>query len=463
MKAWHWSVVLVTIYLSIPVILYLIARKDDNKPLSDIRKRKRTIVLVLGDLGRSPRMLYHTRSLARSGHKVDLCGYDGAQPFDEILNNDLIKIHHIPLIQNTRNLPFVVFGILKVIRQHWLLLKLLYRLRGSDYLLVQNPPSIPTLGVVRFFSLFISTRTKVILDWHNFGYTILALKLPETHPMVKFAKFYEGWFGARAFVHLSVSVLMGQAMKKTFAMSGKRIVPLHDRPAFHFKPLTEDEQKQVLKDFKKTLYDDMTAEHKIVVSSTSYTPDENFNTLLDALALYDESTLDLPPLRVIITGKGPMMPEFLAKVEKLKMKKVSIRTAWLEFADYPRILGASHLGVSLHESSSGFDLPMKVVDMFGCGIPVVAVDYPALPELVKNNQNGVAVKGHLEMANAFMSLFSNPGKLDTIKRGAMFESRQTWDQNWVKKVGPLFDVGEYVQERPDEDYDFDSSSSDDDH
>lgn len=463
MKAWHWSVALVVIYLAIPVLLYLLTRKDDRKPLSDIRRRKRTIVLVLGDLGRSPRMLYHARSLARSGHKVDLCGYDGAKPFDEILNNDLVKIHHIPLTLNTRKLPFVVFGILKVIRQHWLLISLLYKLRGADYLLVQNPPSIPTLGVVRFYNLFLSTGTKVVLDWHNFGYTILALKLPETHPMVKFAKFYEGFFGGRAFVHLCVTVLMGQAMRKTFGMSGKRIVPLHDRPAFHFKPLSESEKLDVLKDFKETLYDDMTADHKIIVSSTSYTPDENFNTLLDALALYDESKLDLPPLRVIITGKGPMMPEFLAKVEKLKMNKVSIRTAWLEFADYPRILGASHLGVSLHESSSGYDLPMKVVDMFGCGVPVVSVDYPALSELIKTNINGVAVKGHVEMGNTFMSLFSNRGKLDNIKRGAMVESRNTWDQTWKKTVGPLFGIGEYVQQRPDEDYDFSSSSSDDEH
>jgi beta-1,4-mannosyltransferase len=34
-------------------------------------------ILVLGDIGRSPRMQYHALSIARHGRKVDLVGYRG--------------------------------------------------------------------------------------------------------------------------------------------------------------------------------------------------------------------------------------------------------------------------------------------------------------------------------------------------------------------------------------------------
>ena len=42
---------------------------------------KRVCVLVLGDVGRSPRMQYHSISLADNGLAVDLVGFKGCHSF----------------------------------------------------------------------------------------------------------------------------------------------------------------------------------------------------------------------------------------------------------------------------------------------------------------------------------------------------------------------------------------------
>jgi beta-1,4-mannosyltransferase len=63
---------------------------------------------------------------------------------------------------------------------------------------------------------------------------------------------------------------------------------------------------------------------------------------------------------VLVTGKGPLKEQFETKIAAAGMKRVSVKTVWLRAEDYPVLLGAADLGVCLHYSSSGLDLPMKV-------------------------------------------------------------------------------------------------------
>lgn len=104
----------------------------------------------------------------------------------------------------------------------------------------------------------------------------------------------------------------------------------------------------------------------LMLSSTSYTPDEDFMILVSALDLYDADQLMTQRIQVIVTGRGPLRDFYdqIFQNRNTKWTKVNIRQAWLKVDDYPKIVATADIGVCLHFSSSGFDLPMKVVDMF---------------------------------------------------------------------------------------------------
>ena len=56
---------------------------------------KRAAVIVLGDIGRSPRMCNHAISLADEGWAVDLIGYAESTPSQRILQHSNIRIRPI--------------------------------------------------------------------------------------------------------------------------------------------------------------------------------------------------------------------------------------------------------------------------------------------------------------------------------------------------------------------------------
>ena len=116
----------------------------------------------------------------------------------------------------------------------------------------------------------------------------------------------------------------------------------------------------------------------LVMSSTSWTEDEDFNILFEALDKYDQKVKNSnqwPDIVCAVTGKGPLKEFYRQKILLKNFSSVKVIFPWLSPEDYSKFVAACDLGISLHKSSSNLDLPMKVVDMFGCFLPVCAYDY----------------------------------------------------------------------------------------
>ncbi|KAI9373446.1 glycosyl transferases group 1-domain-containing protein [Aspergillus egyptiacus] len=447
----------VAFYISTAVTLFIFMLPSQYEPRhgndgSHNRPKTTTQVLVLGDIGRSPRMQYHALSIARGGGQVEIIGYHESEVHPDISSHSSISIVPIPphpsFLQTSSKLLFLLLGPLKVLFQIISMWRILaYRTRPAQWLLVQNPPSIPTLAIASLVCFF--RQTKLIIDWHNFGYTILALKLGENHPLVAISRWYERVFCRSAVAHFCVTQTMASVLTKEFHLKTP-ILPLHDRPARQFQPILDAREREsfLLSLPEATPIRDQIVEGtaKVIVSSTSWTPDEDFSLLIDALCRYSEiastSKTQLPEILAIITGKGPQREMYVERIAELKgegrLRKVTICTTWLSTNDYARLLASASLGVSLHTSSSGVDLPMKVVDMFGSGLPVVGWSkFEAWSELVTEGVNGRGFGSAEDLVEQLVDLLGNPDKLARLRAGAQDAGSYRWDDEWTPIAGKL--------------------------
>lgn len=435
--------------------------------MSSSIQRRHVCVLVLGDIGRSPRMQYHSLSLASHHFEVDFIGYKGSLLHKTITNNNNIKCHQMNEIPNFNNyLPKLLSYVFKVLWQSMVLFLLLLSISKPQYIVVQNPPSIPTLAIVWFIcrlrgSLF-------VIDWHNYGFTILGLTLGNNHLLVKTCKWFEGYFGSKADYNICVTKALKNDLFERWKISA---TVLYDRPPAIFRPISLQEKHELLNKLKYeyiefaasdkdndtenifTSYDIINDEISLkpnrpalVISSTSWTEDEDFNILFEAFEYYDSYAYrlhNLPHIICVITGKGPMKTFYQQKVEQKQFKSVKFIFPWIKAEDYPKLLACADVGVSLHKSSSDLDLPMKVVDMFGCCLPVCALQYKCINELVIHEENGLLFNSSKHLASHLRDIFENfPNESQCLSslRNNLEKSfvNLRWDECWAQNALPIF-------------------------
>lgn len=440
---------------------------------TDQIKRRCVKVVVLGDIGRSPRMQYHALSLANNGLKVIIISYLESAPLQEITEHAHITINQLhPLHMSYA--PTLVRYAAKLIWQTISLLFTLFISGSCDYILCQNPPAIPTLPVCRFYCLV--TKTIFIIDWHNYAYSIMAMNFSPDHIIVRIARTIEEYFGQSANYNLCVTYTMKDDLLTHWNLNHATV--LYDRPPKIFHPISLEEKHDIFLKLSTQYPEFGAGKHSLnkraegsgtqtaftevvancvklkadrpglMFSSTSWTCDEDFGIMIDALQVYEttyDTAKNLPKLICVVTGKGPMKDHYIKVIEEKKWQHIKVITPWLESADYCKMVASADLGLCLHTSSSGMDLPMKVVDMFGAGLPVCAFDFLCLDELVENGVNGYTFRNSDELAKQIVNWFLNFPKnekqnmIDTRMRDELANFQKTrWEDNWNLRVKKYF-------------------------
>jgi beta-1,4-mannosyltransferase len=407
----------------------------------------RAVVLALADLGRSARMQYHARALSASGLDVDLVGYVGTPLPHAITEDPRITVHRFTpstlRLRRTSSVTYAIVAVFDTLRLAFRLWRTLRTLPQPSLVLAQNPPAFPTLAVTW---LTLKRRdVRFVTDWHNLGYTVLRLRLGGWHPAVRLARWYERRDARRVDANLCVSRGLARFIETRFGV--KEAFVLYDRPASTFVPLERLERER----FRQALFGRLGVRLGVtglLVCPTSWTEDEDFDVVIDAVFRLEERIRGweaaapgrrFTDLVILVTGDGARRVQFERRFAGLPARRVQLRTRWLEPEEYPRVVGSADIGLCLHRSSSGLDIPMKIADLFGAGVPVCALDYGAsLAERVRHGENGLLFSSAEQLAHVLFELFetfpSDRSMLERLRRGARKTSRTTWDEGWTREA-----------------------------
>jgi beta-1,4-mannosyltransferase len=121
---------LIVVLVAVIIVLLLRSRRQQSK---------HAIILVLGDIGRSPRIQYHASSLLKLGYSVDLVGYLISPILNNLLNNQ-VTVHSLsePQKLSTNFAMYLFGGIWRIFYQIFEITFILIKCKNARFILIQN-------------------------------------------------------------------------------------------------------------------------------------------------------------------------------------------------------------------------------------------------------------------------------------------------------------------------------------
>ena len=174
----------------------------------------------------------------KTDYNVYFAGYTENDPRPAILNNPDIYIYPISckLINKLKKLPrflYLLYAFLRIIIQILQLTWMMIKMYPLEFIILQNPPAVPIISTL--CALGRLTGTKVIIDMHNYGFTILNLNV-KNRIIIWCAKKYEMWFAKLANNYLCVSNEMKKDLLENYGLSATVVYDKANTEVF--KPLS---------------------------------------------------------------------------------------------------------------------------------------------------------------------------------------------------------------------------------
>jgi beta-1,4-mannosyltransferase len=220
---------------------------------------------------------------------------------------------------------------------------------------------------------------------------------------------------------------------------------LPDLPTARFRPLDRTARDR-FRTQQRAVFDTADASAAIVISPSAWTIDDDFDLLIEALRSWDAALLARGEhtLRAlfVLTGAGERKLEIEQLLAASTFTCIAVRTAWFEPDDYPSALAAADLGLSLHRSANGADIPIKLSELSGCGIPVCALDSRGVRERIEDGVNGVLFSTAAELAVTLDSLLGNGADtpaLHNLRAAVAASPAESWESCWNRLARPLFE------------------------
>ena len=196
------------------------------------------VVLVLGDIGRSPRMQYHVKSLLSYRYlqcgantnitpppppthtssssssssspgvhiHVTVVGYQGEKTIDftagcscssrSSINSNVtaVDMQYIPTLSfNALRRISILHALCKGIALLIAIIHILmFKIKPYEVIIIQNPPCLPAL-IASIVVLWLrgNSSSRIVVDWHNLGFSMFAERLGPSHVLVKLSRFLE--------------------------------------------------------------------------------------------------------------------------------------------------------------------------------------------------------------------------------------------------------------------------------